>query len=555
MDNLLQQGITAYKMGKRGEARDIFITVVEQNPDNEDAWKWMYNVCNTEKGRVHCLKQILRINPNNEKARQLFRQLPISKPASRSGKLSGKAAIFISVILVCLIGVCTLSLLFADKDVVVANSPQEAPIPVEKIIEMTFSAAGAQTAAAYSPTQLPTLSLASASTIIPSPTTIVIPIFPVETNMVGVPIPESGNQLRFYFINVGQGDATLIQTPDGKTVLIDGGETNTGIVSQLQELDIQRIDLMVATHPHSDHIGGLVQVLQSFPVAKVVTSGQPHTTLVYEHFLDGIAGAQAEYVEVKRGDVISLGGIDFHILNPANNIDPDLNENSVVIQFTYGQTTFLMMGDSGADTEAALMSAGIPLKADILKVGHHGSTSSSTIAFLNAVQPKIALYSAGINNQYGHPAPQTLAALQAVGATVYGTDQNGTIDFNVDLNGYTINTFQEIVKATPVLPAVVVATIPPPSVSDGLEIMSVTSPVSKGSNAILTAKTSPNTSCSITVYYKSGPSSASGLESKTADSNGNVSWTWKVGTGTTSGSWRIVVTCNSVTKETTFTVQ
>jgi len=86
--------------------------------------------------------------------------------------------------------------------------------------------------------------------------------------------------LQFYFIDVGQGDATLIQTPDGKTMLIDGGETDTGIVSQLQNLGVQRIDLMIATHPHSDHIGGLVQVLQSFPVAKVVTNGQPHTTSV-----------------------------------------------------------------------------------------------------------------------------------------------------------------------------------------------------------------------------------------------------------------------------------
>lgn len=336
-------------------------------------------------------------------------------------------------------------------------------------------------------------------------------------------------------------------------MLIDGGETDTGIVSQLQGLGVQRIDLMIATHPHSDHIGGLVQVLQSFPVAKVVASGS-HTTSVYEHFIDGIAAAQAEYVEVKRGDVISLGGIDFKVLNPVNNNNSDLNENSVVLQFTYGQTTFLMMGDSGTDTESTLLSAGLPLKADILKVGHHASTSGSTLAFLNVVQPKIALYSAGINNQYGHPAPQTIAALATVGATVYGTDKNGTISIKVDLNGYTINTDQNVVVATPVLPIVPAVTIPP-SDSGALEIVSVTSPVSKGSYASLTAKTSPNASCSITVYYKSGPSKASGLEPKTADANGMVSWTWKVGASTTSGAWRIVVNCNGVTKETTFTVQ
>ena len=360
--------------------------------------------------------------------------------------------------------------------------------------------------------------------------------------------------MQFYFIDVGQGDATLIQTPDGKTMLIDGGETNTGIVVQLQSIGVQRIDLMIATHPHSDHIGGLVQVLQSFPVAKVITSGQAHTTSVYEHFLDGIAAAQAEYVEVKRGDVISLGGIDFKVLNPANNNDPDLNENSVVLQFTYGQTTFLMMGDSGAVTETALLSAGLPLKADILKVGHHGSTSGSSIAFLTMVQPKIALYSAGINNQYGHPAPQTISALTAVGATIYGTDKNGTISIKVDSNGYTINANKDTVITTPILPTATLATITP-SVSGGLEIVSVTSPVSKGAYASLTAKTSPNASCSITVYYKSGPSEASGLGPKTADASGMVSWTWKVASRTTSGTWRIVVNCNGITKETTFEVK
>jgi competence protein ComEC len=395
-----------------------------------------------------------------------------------------------------------------------------------------------------------TSTLAPTSTIIPSPTTLVLPIFSAATNS----LPASGNPLRFYFFNVGQGDSTLIQTPDGRTVLIDGGEANTGIVSQLQGLGVQRIDLMIATHPHSDHIGGLVQVLQNFPVAKVLTNGEAHTSSVYEHFLDGIIMAQAEFIDVKRGDVISLSGIDFHVLNPENNNNSDLNENSVVIQFTYDQTTFLMMGDGGADTESALLSAGLPLKADILKVGHHGSTSGSTSAFLNAVQPKIALYSAGIDNQYGHPAPQIIDALTTVGATVYGTDKNGTISIKVDQNGYTINTDQALVKATPVLPAVIIATIPS-SGSGAIEITSVTSPISKGSNATLSAKTSPNTSCTITVYYKSGASHAAGLDPKTADVNGIVSWTWKVASNTTSGTWKIVVICNGVTKETTIKVQ
>ena len=564
MNDLLQQGITAYKAGKRDEARKIFITVVKQNPENEHAWGWMYNVSNNDNERIYCLKQMLRINPKNEKANQLLNQLlapplastplppvpapPSPKPIISSGNTTKKSnkfnwtviAFVVSLIVVCCVAVVAISYLPS------LISTNEAPAPIEKIIEMTFSAAGTQTAVSYSPTPLFVPTITPTATFIFASTTEVNPI------SIFTPVQLPGNLLQFTFINVGQGDATLIQTPDGKTMLIDGGEADTGIVSQLQSLGVQRIDLMFATHPHSDHIGGLVQVLQTFPVGKVITSGQPHTTSVYEHFLDGIAAAQAEYVEVKRSDVISLGGIDFRVLNPANNNNPDLNENSVVLQFTYGQTTFLMMGDSGADTEAALLSAGLPLKADILKVGHHGSTSGSTPAFLNVVQPKIALYSAGINNQYGHPAPQTTVALATVGATVFGTDKNGTIIITADLNGYKINTANVVADATPIL---IPTKTPTLQVFGGLEIVSVTSPVSKGSYAILTARTSPGASCNITVYYKSGPSSAAGLDPKMADANGMVSWTWKVGTRTTSGTWRIVVICNGVTKETTFMVQ
>jgi len=406
-----------------------------------------------------------------------------------------------------------------------ANPPTNTPIPADTLVA----------------TNLPPLPDTPLPTLVLPPTT----------------IPSTANSLLFTFLNVGQGDATLIQMSDGKTVLIDGGESDSGIVSQLQALGVQRIDLMIATHPHSDHIGGLVPVLQNFPVSKVVTSGQSHTTSVYEHFLDGIASAQAEYIEVKRGDVISLSGVNFQVLNPPNFNNPDLNENSVVLQFKVGQTTFLMMGDSGADTEASLISAGLLQKIDILKIGHHASTTGSTLAFLNLLQPTIALYSAGINNQYGHPAPLTIASLTSVIATVYGTDKNGVISIQVDQNGYTINASQGLVTAPLALPTAIIPILPilPPAGTGALEIVSITSPISKGANATLTAQTSPSASCSITVYYKSGPSQAAGLEPKTASPAGLVSWTWKVGAKTTSGNWPIEVTCNNIIKETTFMVQ
>lgn len=580
----LGQAVQLIKAGDKQAALPILKDIVQTEPNNEMAWLWLYSCVESVPQKKYCLKKVLEINPSNQKAhdvlvkletstpvaqshpassqvkkngsQQRISQMPSVRPVSTQKATSNLKLILMSgvvtVLLFCICGIMAGGIWIYNNGLPAnaqyINTPNDSISP----------SANAVPSSTFVPTltlvPTGTFTLTPTSTFSPSPTTIVIPIVPAETNSSNAPIPASGNPLQFYFFNVGQGDATLIQLPDGKTVLIDGGESDTGIVSQLKGLGVQRIDLMIATHPHSDHIGGLVQVLQNFPVAKVVTSGQPHTTSVYERFLDGIIAAQAEFIDVKRGDVISLGGIDFKVLNPANNNDPDLNENSVVLQFTYGQTTFLLMGDSGADTEAALLSAGLPLKADILKVGHHASTSGSTLAFLNAVQPKIALYSAGINNQYGHPAPQTIAALVTVGATVYGTDKNGTISIKVDLNGYTINTDQNVVVATPVLPIVPAVTIPPAG-SGALEIVSVTSPISKGANAALTAKTSPNASCSITVYYKSGASEAAGLEPKTADASGMISWTWKVASRTTSGSWKIEVTCNGVTKETILEVQ
>jgi competence protein ComEC len=420
--------------------------------------------------------------------------------------------------------------------------------------------------ASFIPSIVPTFTIAPSFTAIPSLT---------ATEIISSPLPPE-KPLRVYFVDVGQGDATLILTPHDQTVLIDGGDTDTGIVQYLQSLGVQRIDLMIATHPHADHIGGLVQVLQAMPVTKVVTNGELEATSVYEHFLDAIMAAKADFVIIKRGDVLSLDGIDFLCLNPLdiNNPNPDINENSLVFQFTYGQTTFLMMGDSGASTEADLLASNLLSKVNILKVGHHGSTTGTTSAFLNGISPDVAVYFAGINNIYGLPDAQTIAALKAAGATVYGTDQNGTIIISAGLNGYTITpakgnpiativstpTVQPTLSSTPTRTPTLASTptltlTPTISVSGGLEIISVTSPVDKGAYATLIAKTSPNASCDITVTDASGPSNASGLGHKPADSLGMVSWIWKVGTGTTPGTWPIDVTCNGVTRSTTFTVR
>jgi competence protein ComEC len=260
-----------------------------------------------------------------------------------------------------------------------------------------------------------------------------------------LPVVQKGNPNTFNlsaevdFIDVGQGDSILITTSDGKTALIDGGEANSGALQYLQSRNISNLDLMIATHPHSDHIGGLIAILNTLPVARIVTNGQSYTTLTYEHFLDAIANAHAVYVEAKRGDTITFGTLTFQVFNPVS-VTGDLNSNSLVLLLPINQVTFLFMGDADKAAEATIIAAGLPLDADILKVGHHGSSSSSGPAFLALVSPAVAVYCAGIGNSYGHPSPVTITALHNVGAQVYGTDINGTIAITTDGITYTVRT-------------------------------------------------------------------------------------------------------------------
>lgn len=354
---------------------------------------------------------------------------------------------------------------------------------------------------------------------------------------------QSNDSLIVSFIDVGQGDAILIRSPEGLFGLIDGGEADSGIVQYLQSQGVHNLDLVVATHPHSDHIGGLIAVLNTFPTARVVTNGEMHTTATYENFLDAIATSKAEYIEVVRGNTINLGSLSFAVLNPGRIVEGDLNRNSIVLRMAYGNTTFLFMGDANNDTEAEIIAAGLPLSADILKVGHHGSSTSTGSAFLAAVHPAVAVYSAGKGNSYGHPSAETLARLGGAGVNVFGTDVNGTIVFLVDGTGYSVQSAKQgQAQAPPTAPITVISeTQAAPSGDISINVVSLASPISAGSTATLTIQTVPDAACFITVYYKSGASQSAGLGPQTADASGQATWSWKVGSRTTPGVWKIVV--------------
>jgi hypothetical protein len=231
-----------------------------------------------------------------------------------------------------------------------------------------------------------------------------------------------------------------------------------------------------------------------------------------------------------------------------------MNRNSLVLRMTYGKTTFLFTGDANNDAEAEMIAPGLPLSADILKVGHHGSSTSTSAVFLEAVHPAVAVYMAGKGNMYGHPRPDTIARLENAGVTVYGTDFYGTIVFLVDENGYTIQVSKQGQAPTDTPIPVISDTQAAPSGDVSISVVSLTSPISAGSIATLTIQTVPGADCIITAYFKSGPSQAAGLGPQTADASGQVTWSWKVGSRTTPGMWKIVVQSQLGGKTATLTI-
>jgi competence protein ComEC len=232
-----------------------------------------------------------------------------------------------------------------------------------------------------------------------------------------------------YFVDVGQGDSIFIDT-SGLDVLVDGGTRTAGItvLNFLQDLDISQIDLIVATHMDADHIGGLIPILNSsVQVGEVIVNNQTGTTVTYSDFMS-LANTHS-VVAAQRGDVYVLAeDVNFTVLNPVQPSEfSEQNENSVAMRLQIGGASFLLMGDAEADTEESILVSGLEVDSDVLKVGHHGSNSSTTDAFLNAVSPSIAVISAGLNNPYGHPHQETLDKLFAHQVTMYGTYHSGTI--------------------------------------------------------------------------------------------------------------------------------
>jgi competence protein ComEC len=250
--------------------------------------------------------------------------------------------------------------------------------------------------------------------------------------------------LKVYFLDVGQGDSSVILFKD-KVILIDAGEIESGdrVVSDLTDLGVTRIDLLIATHPHSDHIGGMRKVLARFPVDKVLDSDLPSTSALYERFLATVQEKDIPYVVAKQGQEIAIDpSLGVLVLwPPEERTGDDLNADSIVLRLSYGTVNVLFTGDAGTGTESAMSKTGYPVDAQILKVSHHGSSDASSAAFLGRVRPEIAVISLGADNEYGHPHRETLERLAVAGPLVFRTDLNGTI--LVESNGATYSVTTE----------------------------------------------------------------------------------------------------------------
>lgn len=244
-----------------------------------------------------------------------------------------------------------------------------------------------------------------------------------------------GETMSVHYIDVGQGDSELICLPDGRNMLIDAGTSNAGteLLSYLDSQNVQKIDYLIATHPHADHIGSMSEVVKKYDIGEIYMPKATTTTRTYENLLTEIDNKGLTINTARANvDIINEDGLSAVILAPNSQSYKDLNNYSAVVKLTYGNNSFLFTGDAEDISENEMISENADLKSDILKVGHHGSHSSTTDAFLDKVSPAAAIISCGKDNSYGHPHAETLNALSKRNITVYRTDQDGSIVLDCD---------------------------------------------------------------------------------------------------------------------------
>ena len=268
--------------------------------------------------------------------------------------------------------------------------------------------------------------------------------------------PDEGSELALHFLDVGQGDAAAIRTPGGHWILVDGGPLSRSsdagrsvVVPFLRRHGVGRLDALILSHAHADHLGGLPSVLDRVPVQEGVEPAVASAEPLYAGFLAQLDELDEPWMRARRGDAFILDSVRFQVLHPDTTWDgwgQDLNENSLVLLVEYREFRAVLAGDAGLPAEAVM--AGRVGRADLLKVGHHGSRGATGAAWLRELRPSVAVISVGEGNRYGHPAPEAMARLTAAAVEVFRTDHDGSIEVRTDGRAMTIHSRRGVVTRT-----------------------------------------------------------------------------------------------------------
>jgi competence protein ComEC len=262
-------------------------------------------------------------------------------------------------------------------------------------------------------------------------------------------IAQTGKGLHVFFLDVGQGDSILIQTPKGENILIDGGNNSYGytILHALKQLNVVQLDVVIGTHPDADHIGGLDTVIDQIPVKAIYSPKVAHNTITYEDFLVASKNKGIKLKDVRSGMKLPFSDVDATFVGPVKAYGSDTNDWSAVLRVSYGENAFLFTGDAPIRAEKDMIESGEELQADVLKVGHHGSKTATSQEFLDKVNPKYAVISVGKDNRYGLPNDEVLNRLTHNHIQMIRTDQKGTIEAISDGTNITFKTI-----STPFIP-------------------------------------------------------------------------------------------------------
>jgi competence protein ComEC len=349
------------------------------------------------------------------------------------------------------------------------------------------------------------------------------------------PTEAKTNNLVVHFINVGQGDSIYIKTANGDDILIDGGNRDgSDVVAYLKKQKVNDIEVMISTHPDADHMGGLDEVLNAFKVKAIYAPKVTHTTQVYKDFLTSVKREGVKIQTAQKGVKIPLKGVTAQFVAPVKTYGTDLNDWSAVLRLVYGKKSFLFTGDAEFKSEADMIQSNQPLKADVLKVGHHGAKTSTSDDFLKAVKPTYAVISVGKGNSYGHPTADTLNRLKNNNVKIFRTDTQGSILATTNGNTLSFNAKPTISTAKP-------STKPIPKTSTSYKLVASLDNVNpkQYSTIHLNVKGLPvNTSYKSVFHYKS----------KDTLYNGKIGSSLPVKISRASTSFRVIVDVSSTYK-------